>query len=137
MHMPQLVRRETAPDSGRDRGVVQLLAYPRRRARPPTRGSADDAEEPPDRQTGPQLEPWCELRPRPAVHPDFGIKVGFVERERFADSQARTPEDDNHSSPVIGAVGRGGALLVRHGKGDKRHEPATLWIPWRPPVDDG
>jgi hypothetical protein len=50
---------------------VQLLADTGRRARPPARWSADDGEQPSDRQTGAQAEPWFEVGPCPAVHSDL------------------------------------------------------------------
>jgi hypothetical protein len=91
-----------------------LLADTGRRARPPARWSADDAEQASDRQTGAQAEPWFEMGPCPAVHSDLAplialsaaneqspshrIEVCFVERECFADPQPSAPEDDNHAA---------------------------------------
>ena len=53
---------EPPTHTGRDCDVVQLLADPGLRARPAACRSAHDTEQPPDRQTGPQFEPWCEVR---------------------------------------------------------------------------
>ena len=70
-----------------------------------------DAEESADRQGLAQLDPWLKLFPRPAVHSDLSafaafalahenraahrIEVSLGERERFADPETRTPENDD------------------------------------------
>jgi hypothetical protein len=70
-----MVRCEPPTDTCRDRGVMQLLADPRWRARSAACRSADNAEQPTDRQTAPQLQPWREVRPSPAVHPNLAPLV--------------------------------------------------------------
>ena len=64
VRVAELMRREPPTHTCRDRGVVQLLADPGWRARPAACRSADNAEQPTDRQTTPQLQPWREVRPR-------------------------------------------------------------------------
>jgi hypothetical protein len=58
--VPQLMGRKPATALGRDRGVVQLFAEPRRRARPAACRCAQDTEQSSDRQRLTQLEPRLE-----------------------------------------------------------------------------
>ncbi len=109
--VPELMWREPAPDPCRGCGAVQLRANAGRAAPTAARGSVQDAEERADRQCVAQLDPWLQLLPCPAVHPDLTafpafalahedrtanrIKVGLGERERFADPKSGAPQDDD------------------------------------------
>nr|WP_249019304.1 hypothetical protein [Conexibacter sp. S30A1] len=122
--VPELVWCEPAPDPGGGSGAVQLGANAGGAAPSASRGSVQDAEERSDRQGLAQLDPWLELVPRPAVHPDLpalaalalthedrptdGVKVCFGERERLADSQAGAPQydDERTESDPVGIVSR-------------------------------
>ena len=82
----------------------------------------DHAEQRPDRELSADLEPRVELLPSPPVHPDLAalatfpspdedraarsIEVALVQGERFADSQAGTPEqnDQRSKSVAVGSV---------------------------------
>ena len=101
--VPELVGCEPAPDSGGQRGAMQLGTDAGWRAWPPAGRAAQNAEERADRQGPAQLEPGVELLPRPAVHPDLppatalagtdqhgaalAVKIGLSQRERLADPQ--------------------------------------------------
>ncbi len=79
-----------------------------------------DAKERSDGQALTQIDPWLELVPGPTIHPDLaafaafavphknrpapGIEICFREGERFADSQAGTPQNDDQG-PEPDAVG--------------------------------
>src|SRR5437764_14598502 len=102
--------------------MMQLLA--RRRGLPAPAGgrAVYDAQERSDGELAADLEPRAELFPCPAVHPDLAalaafpspdehraaaaVKVALLESERFADPQARAPQnDDQHAKPVsVGTV---------------------------------
>src|SRR5882672_2612984 len=84
VHMPELVWREPAPHSGCCRGVMQLRADTCRRARPSSCRAAHHAEQSPDRQFPPELEPRLEVRPCPTVHPDLPpfIALAVADDER-------------------------------------------------------
>ena len=112
--VPELVGCEPTPDSGGQRGPMQLGTDPGRRAWPPAGRAAQNAEERADRQGPAQLEPRVELLPRPAVHPDLppattlsstdqdgpplAVKIGLSQRQRLADPQPGTPEHDDQSA---------------------------------------
>jgi hypothetical protein len=82
----------------------------------------DHAQHCADWELATDLQPRVELFPRPAVHPDFtalaalssadehgaavSVEVALLERERFADSQAGAPEQDDEraESVAVGAV---------------------------------
>src|SRR5947209_6505695 len=104
--MSQLVGRESAPDSGGQRGPVQLGTDAGRRAWLSAGRAAQHAEERADRQGPAHLEPRIKLLPRPAVHPDLppttlsstdehgtalAVKIGLSQRQRLADPQSGTP----------------------------------------------
>jgi hypothetical protein len=76
---------------------------------PPAGGRlVDHAQERSDREPAADLEPWTELLPRPAVHPNLAplaafpspnkhraagaVKVTLVEGERFTDPQPRASQ---------------------------------------------
>jgi hypothetical protein len=116
MQMPELVGREPAPHSGCCRGVMQLRADTCRCARPSSRRAAHHAEQSPDRQFAPELEPWLEVRPCPAVHPDLPpyvglpvadderatawVKVRLIQGECLADPQSGPPKhNDDPAQP--------------------------------------
>jgi hypothetical protein len=112
--MSELVWREPTPNTGHRCGVVQLGADSARRAWPPASRTAHNAEQPADRQFSPHFEPRVEVRPRPAIHSDPAalialtvadkqratdrVEVGLVERERLADPQPGTPQDDDDAA---------------------------------------
>jgi hypothetical protein len=80
------------------------------------------AQQPPDRELLPKLEPWVKLLPGPTIHADFAslaalptpdehgaagsVEVAFLESERFADPQAGAPEqhDQRAKPPAVGTV---------------------------------
>ena len=142
MRVPQLMRREPAAAPGRNRGVVELSADASRCARPAACRSAQDAEKSSDRQGRPHLEPRREVRPRPAIHTDlaalialamadeqraaFGIEVGLVERERFADPQPGAPEYDDHAAQPDAVRTITGSA---HHRDDLLHGRRIRWIP--------
>ena len=122
MSVTKLVRCESAPDAGFSGRVMQLLTSSRGFPVPSGGRSVDHTEQRPDRQLAADLEPRVELLPRPAVHPDLAslaalppphedgasstVKVALVEGERFADSQARTPQqhDQRPQAVTVGAI---------------------------------
>ncbi len=93
---------------------MQLAADPGGRARPSACRTPQNAEQRAGRQVSAEPEPWFELRPGPAVHPDLttlvtlavpdedaaavGVQIGLVERERFADPQPGPPQ--HHDDPA-------------------------------------
>jgi hypothetical protein len=99
VRVAQLVRSESAPNSGGRRGVAQLCARGRDRPAPTACRTGDDAEQRPDRE----LQPGG----RPVVHADLApastlatthqygaaarVEIGLGERERLADPQPGTP----------------------------------------------
>jgi hypothetical protein len=105
VRVAELMRREPAPDPGGHGGVVQLGADSGRSEWPPACRAAQEAEQPAGRQFPAEFEPWVEVRPCPAVHPDLAallalavadeqraaawVEVGLVEGEPLADPQAR------------------------------------------------
>jgi hypothetical protein len=82
----------------------------------------DHAEHRAERELATDLEPWVELLPRPAVHPDLAalaalsssdqhcaagaIEVALLESKRLADAQAGPPEqhDQRAESVAVGAI---------------------------------
>jgi hypothetical protein len=78
VRVPQLMRREPATHSGGNRGVVKLFTDAGRRARPAACRPTHDAEQPSDRQGPTRLQPWFEVRPRPAVHADLAALVALA-----------------------------------------------------------
>jgi hypothetical protein len=81
------------------------VARPARHSRQPY-----DAQQGPDRQLEPHVEPGLQLSPAPGVHADLAsaaalaaaddqraaalVKIG-LERERFLDAQPGSPQDHN------------------------------------------
>jgi hypothetical protein len=69
----------------------------------------DHAQHGAERKLAADLEPWLELLPRPAIHPDLpslatlptpdehgaaiAVKIALLKGERFADSQSCAPEE--------------------------------------------
>jgi hypothetical protein len=77
----------------------------------------DHAQQRADRQLSADLEPWVELVPGPAVHPDLAapaalptpdehraeaaVRVTLLEGECFADPQAGTPEQHDQRAKAV------------------------------------
>jgi len=73
--------------------------------------TVDDAQQRPDRQLEPRVEPGLQLSPAPGVHADLAsaaalaaadeqraaalVKISLGERERFLDAQPGSPQDHN------------------------------------------
>jgi len=73
--------------------------------------TVDDAQQRPDRQLEPHVEPGLQLSPAPGVHADLAsaaalaaadeqraaalVKISLGERERFLDAQPGSPQDYN------------------------------------------
>jgi hypothetical protein len=71
VRVPELMRRESTPDTSSGSCVVELFAC-RRRLPPSSRGrSVDHAQQRADRKLPAELEPWIELLPRPTIHPNL------------------------------------------------------------------
>jgi hypothetical protein len=86
--------------------------------------TVDHIQERSDREPAADLEPWVDLLPGPAVHPDLSplaaftapnehsasaaVEIALLQSERFADPEARAPQRDNQrAKPVtVGTVGR-------------------------------
>jgi hypothetical protein len=66
VRMPELVWGEPSPDAGSRGSVMELLSSCRRLPVPPGRRAVDHAQQRPDRQLVPSLQPRFELAPRPA-----------------------------------------------------------------------
>ena len=109
--VPELVGRETTPDTGHRGGAAQLPANQRGRAR----GAACRAVQyTADWELGAQFEPGPELLKGPAVHPDLAsspaltgadhdgaavsVKIGLGQGERFADPQPCAPQHHDHAA---------------------------------------
>src|SRR5829696_7526477 len=89
-----------------ERAAAAALGRPRRHI--------DDAEQRPDGQLDPRLEPGRELLPGPVVHADLTaaaalaaphqqraaarVQVGLGERERLADAQTGAPQHDHQAA---------------------------------------
>src|SRR5215207_11590401 len=67
----QLVRREAAPNPGRDSRAPQLRACRSGRPVAPARRAVDDAQQGTDRELRPKLEPRAEFLPSPRVQADL------------------------------------------------------------------
>src|SRR4051794_21014416 len=114
-------RRRTPASRATRRGCERAAAAAHGRL---ARRAVDDAEQRPDRQLDPGLEPWFELLPRLVVHaalaaaaalaapyqqrPATPVQVGLGERERLANAQAGAPEHDDQPAqpPTVGSVAR-------------------------------
>ena len=104
--VPQLVRREASPDTGRDGRPARLGSRGGIGPRAPACRAGEDAEEWSDGKVDARLEPGLELSPAPGVHADFAaasalaatdqhraaalIEIGLGERERLVDPQPGT-----------------------------------------------
>ena len=125
VRVPQLVRREAPPDTGRDRRPAQVAAGGGAGPLTPTRRAGENAEERSDGKFDSRLEPGLQLGPAPRVHPDLAapsalaatdqhgaaalIEIGLSERERLVDAQPGAPENhDQAAQPaaVIAVTGR-------------------------------
>jgi hypothetical protein len=120
--MPQLVWREPPSHTRRAGGVVQLLAGGRRLPTASSGRSVDHAQHRADWELATDLQPRIELLPRPTIHADLAalaalpapdedgaarsVQIALLERERFADSQASPPKQNNQrAKPVaLGAI---------------------------------
>lgn len=97
---------------------MQLCARGRRFPAPAGGESVYHAQQCAGRQLLTDLEPWVELIPCPAVHPDFApfagfpasnehvaaaaVKIALLEGERFADRQPGAPQQhDERANPLI------------------------------------
>jgi hypothetical protein len=87
--------------------------------------TGDDAEQRPDRELEPLLEPGVQLLPTPGVHADLStptslssadeqgasslIEISLGERKRFLDAQSRSPQDDDQPAqpPAVRGVAGG------------------------------
>jgi hypothetical protein len=69
--VPQLVRREAAPNACRDGGATQLGAGRSRRPMASARRAVEHAAQWTDRKLAPQLESGLKLFPAPGVHADL------------------------------------------------------------------
>ena len=121
VRVPQLVRSEPSADARGGCRIVQLLACGGRLRASAGGRTVDHAEQPADRELAAEFEPRFELLPCPAVHPDFTslavlpapdghgttgtVKVALLKSQRFADPQARAPEQhDQRAKPeTVGA----------------------------------
>jgi hypothetical protein len=118
VRVAELVRREAAANAGRDRGVAKLVSGGTGPLAP-TRRSVQDAQQWPDEQLGPQLEPRLELGPAPRVHARLAatsalaatqeqraaalIEIGLGQGQRLVDAQPGTPQDhDQAAQPDAG-----------------------------------
>ncbi len=102
VHMPELVRREATPNTGRRSGVVQLGADSRSRAWSPACRTAHDAKQPADRQRPPQLKPWIQLGPRPTVHPDLATLIAVCRARNYVAVAALWPGTERDCGDVGG-----------------------------------
>src|SRR5215210_351667 len=117
MRVAELARRKAPTHPGLAGDAAQFRAGGAGCPRPSACRTVDDAEQRPDRQPDPRLEPWFELLPRPVVHPHLAapaalaaphqqrtaprIELGLGERERLTDPQTSAPEhDDQAAQPV-------------------------------------
>jgi hypothetical protein len=114
MRVPELMRGEASAHPRCDRGISQLRADAGCRARPSASRAAQHAEQCANGQAGAYGEPRLKLLPGPTVHPDFAtlialavahehraptrIQIALGQRERFADPQPRTPQDDDQTA---------------------------------------
>src|ERR1700759_2770137 len=105
---------EPTPDTRARGRVVQLGADAGGSPRAPGGRAAQHTEQRTHGKRGPQLQPWVELLPCPAVHPDLAaltalavsdqdrtatyVKVTLGERECFADPQSGAPEHDDQAT---------------------------------------
>ena len=96
-----------------------MQLFPRGGGFPPSAGGhpVDHAQQGADWDLPADLEPWVELLPRPAVHPDLpslaalatpyehsaagAVLVALLERERFADPQTCTPEQHDQRAEAV------------------------------------
>jgi hypothetical protein len=108
VRVPQLVRREPPADAGWCCRVVELFACGGGFPAAAGGRSVDDAEQSSDGKLGSSLEPWLQLIPSPAVHPDlaafaalpvpdehgaaWAVKVRFGKVECLADPEPGAPQ---------------------------------------------
>ena len=122
MRVPQLVRRESAPNPGACGDPAELTAHRRGRPRSPASGAVDNAEQGSHRQLGSHGQSWPKLFPAPPVHPYLApsaalalahlhrttplVEVILAQRERFLNAQPRAPEHHDHrTQPPSVAIG--------------------------------
>ncbi len=137
MRVPELVRRESAAYASRLGGSSQVLPRGGLLPMATSRRTVDDAQQLPDWQRRPDLEPRLELLPAPAVHPNLAataaltsahknsaatwIQIGLGKSECFADPQSRSPKNYDQRAqpsavrPVVGGAHHSDDLLDRRG----------------------
>jgi hypothetical protein len=109
VRVPQLVRREAPPDTGRDRRPAKVGSGGGAGPVVTARRARENAEERPDGKFDSRLEPRLELGPSPCAHADLAtasalaatnqhcaatlIEIGLGERERLLDAQPGAPEN--------------------------------------------
>lgn len=104
MGMAELVGRKSTAHPGGRGGVSQLSADSGRSASPAACWTPEHAEQRSDREGRADLEPWVEVPPSPAIHPNLAlaafaaahehcaispVKIDLGQRERLADPGAR------------------------------------------------
>ena len=126
VRVAQLMRRQPPAHSSLQAGAAQLVAHGGRVPRSAAAMAVKNAEQQPDRQLAAQLNPRIQMLPTEAVHPHLSaltalappncdrtaawVQVGLGQGERFTDSQAGPPQDDDHGSQPIGVrASTGGA----------------------------
>ncbi len=129
MSVTQAVRVHAPPHARREHRGAQRRAGARTTPRAPGCRPGDDRKDGPDRQRLARLKPRSQLLPAPVVHPDqptFAalaaahedavralVEVGFAKVERFADPQARAPQQHEQAAEAL--TGEGVGARLHHG----------------------
>ena len=136
----ELLRCESAPDAGGQRGPMQLSTDAAPRARPPAGRAAQNAEDRADRQGPAQRKPRVELLPRAAVHPVLPRRPPFPARTSTAPRWRSRSVSAVASASLIRSPARRSTMISprslgpwesRTGSpetGAARHDPAVLRI---------
>ena len=126
VRVAKLVGREAPPNARLGGGPAQAGAGGRTRPASTARLTVDDAQQRPDGQLDPDVEPRLQFVPAPGVHADLApaaalaapdeqraaalVKIGLGERERFVDAQPCAPQDDDQrAEPAAVRIATGGA----------------------------
>lgn len=126
VRVPQLVRGEPTTNTGESGGPPELLASGRRLPASPGGCAVDYAEQSSDWQIGSDLEPWLQLIPGPAIHPDLAalaalpasyqdgaaqaVKIRLGKIQRLADPKPGAPQHhDQGAQPCAVRTVAGGA----------------------------
>lgn len=109
----------------------------------------DHAEDCADRKRAPDLEPWFELLPGPAVHSDCAslaafpaphehgtaaaVKIALLGGERFVDPESCTPEQDDQRAEAVAVRPVASGSHHRDDLLDRRRVGRVLLalVPWR------